>query len=102
MSMGSPKSDILDAIKRERRGRRWSQATLARLAGIGLPHMSNLENKKADPRLTTLLDVARALDLELMLVPKILVPAVRALISAKAADGSSPESGYLFTSSEED
>ncbi len=71
---------------------------LAGRAGVGTPHVSDLERRKVDPRLSTLLDVARALDLELMLVPKAFVPAVRAL----AARGHEEEERYLLNPSEQD
>ena len=41
--------------------------------------MSKIERGTVDPQLSNLLEIARALGLELMLVPKRLVPAIRAL-----------------------
>jgi len=65
------------AAARERLG--LSQAELARRLGVSGANLSRIEHG-ADLRVSTLLDVARALQLEPMLVPKEHVPSVRALL----------------------
>jgi DNA-binding XRE family transcriptional regulator len=57
---------IIDA----RRARGWSQRDLARAAGIQQPVLARLEVGDTDPRASTLLKIARALDLELAWVPE--------------------------------
>jgi ribosome-binding protein aMBF1 (putative translation factor) len=52
---------IVDA----RRARGWSQRDLAREAGIQQPVLARLEVGDTDPRASTLLKLARALELEL-------------------------------------
>lgn len=56
-----------------------SQAELARRLGVSGANLSRIEHG-GDLRLSTLLDIARALQLEPMLVPKENVPSVRALL----------------------
>jgi len=53
-----------------RKQRGLSQHQLSQMAGIPQGHLSNLEKEKVDPRLSTLLEVARSLDLEIFLAPK--------------------------------
>lgn len=57
-----------------------SQAALAKLAGVPQSHISKIENTGVDLRISSLTELARALDLELMLVPRKVVPAARSLI----------------------
>ncbi|MDQ6926011.1 MAG: helix-turn-helix domain-containing protein [Candidatus Eremiobacteraeota bacterium] len=76
-----------------RRSRRVSQYELAAKLGIAGSNLSRIEHG-ADFRVSTLLDLARALRLEPILVPKEHVPAVRAIIDASAAQhDASPERG---------
>lgn len=56
-----------------------------RIAAVGLPqpHISGIESGEVVPRFNTLLDLVRVLDLDLLLVPRPLVPAVQSLIRAQ-------------------
>jgi HTH-type transcriptional regulator / antitoxin HipB len=74
---GSESIGRLLAAARERLG--LSQSELARRLGVSGANLSRIEHG-ADLRVSTLVDVARALQLEPMLVPKEYVPAVRALL----------------------
>lgn len=73
-----------EAIRREltraRRDRRWSQAELAKQAGLTQEHVSGIETGKLIPRFDTLLDLVRALDRDFVLTPQPLVPIVQAMI----------------------
>lgn len=80
------------AAERERRG--ISQGSLARSMGISAANLSRIE-RGADLRVSTLLDVARALGLEPMLVPKPAVPAVRSVLNDVV--GSPPRARGRFT-----
>lgn len=61
-----------------------SQRALSERAGLTQSHISQIESGKMEPGLSSFVDVTRALDLELMLVPKKLVPAVLGLVKAQA------------------
>lgn len=50
-------------VRRARRDRDLSQEALARAAGLAAKHVSEIERANRDPRLTTLLKLAEALDL---------------------------------------
>jgi transcriptional regulator with XRE-family HTH domain len=49
-------------LRRARRDRDLSQDALAGAAGLGAKHVSELERANRDPRLTTILKLAHALD----------------------------------------
>ncbi|MBZ7927387.1 helix-turn-helix domain-containing protein (plasmid) [Ensifer adhaerens] len=52
---------------------------VADLAGISRPRYRDIEKGTAAARATTLINIARAVGLELILVPQAMVPAIRAL-----------------------
>jgi len=60
-----------------------SQRALSARSGLTQSHISHIERGTTEPGLSSLIDVARALDLELVLVPKKLLPAVRGVIRSK-------------------
>ena len=55
------------------------------------PHISGIESGEIVPRFDTLLDLVRVLDLDLLLVPRALVPAVQSLIRAHNEPAGSDE-----------
>ena len=61
-----------------------SQRALSERAGLTQSHISQIESGKMEPGLSSFVDMTRALDLELMLVPKKLMPAVLGLVKAQA------------------
>ncbi len=69
-------AQILQAA-RERKG--LSQRALAARLGVRQSYISRIETAAVDPKATSLTEIARALDLELVLIPRQLVPAVQAL-----------------------
>lgn len=63
-----------------------TQQQVAELAGISRPRYRDIEKGTAAARATTLMNVARALGLEMMLVPQAMVPAVQALMRPQDDD----------------
>ena len=74
---------IITALKQARTGAGLSQRALSARTGLLQSHISRIESGKSDVTLSTLLDLARALDLELMLVPRKLIPAVENITRSK-------------------
>src|SRR5579871_5043615 len=62
---------------RERKG--LSQRALAAKLGVRQSYVSRIETAAVDPKASSLTEIARALDLELVLISRRLVPAVQAL-----------------------
>lgn len=67
-------------LAQTRRARGVRQKDLARLLGMPQSQLSRIEANKADVRWSTLLQVARALQLEPVLVPLEALPAVRVVL----------------------
>lgn len=81
----SYQSESLIAQAREvRQASGLSQRTLSERAGLTQSHISQIESGKMEPGLSSFIDMTRALNLEVMLVPKKLVPAVLGLVKAQA------------------
>ncbi|MGY4473946.1 helix-turn-helix domain-containing protein [Bradyrhizobium sp. USDA 3364] len=57
-----------------------TQEQVAERAGISRPRYRDIEQGNAAARATTLINVARALGMELMLIPQAMVPGVTALL----------------------
>ena len=67
-------------VGNERRRRGLSQRALGKIAGVTQGQVSRIENGEVDPRLSTAIELARALEMELTFVPRQRLPAVRAVI----------------------
>jgi transcriptional regulator with XRE-family HTH domain len=88
-------ADLRRQIKDARAKRGWGQRELGAQIGLPQPHISAIESGEIVPRFDTLLDLVRILGLDLLLVPRALVPAVQSLIRAQQKpDGSEERSLY--------
>jgi transcriptional regulator with XRE-family HTH domain len=76
--------DLIAQIREVREASGTSQRALSDRAGLTQSHISQIESGKMEPGLSSFIDMARALDLELMLLPKKLVPAVLGLVKTQA------------------
>ncbi len=81
---------IIAALKAARESGGLSQRDLSAKAGVPQSHISKIEGGGTDIRLSSLIELARALELELVLVPRHLVPAVEGVL--RAAPLPQPES----------
>lgn len=77
-------------LKKARQNKQLSQRDLSARVGLPQAQISKIESGSVSPRLTSLTELARALDLEVMLVPRKFVPAVQAI--TRGADGAPPSS----------
>ena len=73
-------ADLREKLKEARNNRGWGQRELGGKTGLPQPHISAIESGDVVPRFNTLLDIVRVLELDLLLVPRSLVPAVLSLI----------------------
>lgn len=77
MSYGT--EQLAARLKTAREAKGLSQRELSALAGVPQSHISKIENNAVDLRVSSLSSIAHALDLELMLVPRKALPAVRSI-----------------------
>ncbi len=75
---------IAHTLKDARKAQGLSQRALGAKAGVPQSHISKIENGAVDLRASSLVELARVLDLELMLVPRKAVPAVQAIVRNSA------------------
>lgn len=81
---------VTDVLRDTRLRKQLSQQELAGKLGLRQRQISDLERGAVDARLSTIQNVARALDLELMLIPRHLISAVEALQRAGSDAGKRP------------
>lgn len=65
---------LTTALKEARKKKNLSQRALSLKTGFPQSHISKIENGDIDLQTSSLLEIARALDLDLMLVPRNMVP----------------------------
>jgi len=75
--------EIIKSLKQARIEKHLKQAELGAKLGLPQSHISKIEKGGTDPRLSTVSDMARLLDRELVLVPRAMLPAVMAFIDGE-------------------
>lgn len=70
---------IAETLRKAREQKGLSQRGLSARAGVPQSHISKIENNAVDLRISSLTAIAHALDLELALVPRKAVPAVKSV-----------------------
>ena len=68
--MAYPTEQIATNLRAARKAKGLSQRTLSELVDVPQSHISKIENGGVDLRLSSLVEIARALDLEVVLVPR--------------------------------
>jgi len=83
-------TDLIRTIAAVRKSKGLTQAALAANLGMPQAQISRVERGLNVPQLDTLQNLAGALDLQLMLIPRALGPVVRALIADYTSGDRSP------------
>jgi len=78
-----------EALKDARQRKGWSQRELSAKAHMTQAHISRIENGEVDLQLSSLVELARTLDLDVQLIPRTALTAVEATV--RAADERSGE-----------
>lgn len=89
-------ADLRQHIREARAQRGWGQRELGAAVGLPQPHLSGIESGEIVPRFDTLLDIVRVLEMDLLLVPRSLVPAVQSLIRAQKEPESAEKPLYAL------
>ncbi len=71
---------IAHALKEARKRKGLSQRALSQRSSLPQSQISKIENGAVDLRVSSLIELARALDLELRLVPQTAIPAIDAIV----------------------
>ncbi|MEX2454463.1 MAG: helix-turn-helix transcriptional regulator [Rhodospirillaceae bacterium] len=78
--------ELAASLRSAREAKGLSQRALSARSGVPQGHISKIENGTVDLRLSSLVQLARALDLELALVPRRALPAVQAIVRGEHED----------------
>lgn len=78
---------IASSLRAAREAKGFSQRELSAKSGVPQGHISKIENGAVDLRVSSLVALARVLDMELSLVPRKSVPAVNAIARSTAQGG---------------
>lgn len=71
---------ILELLKKARQTKGLSQRALGKMIGMPQSHLSKIESGEVDIQASSLVEISRALELELLLIPRSLVPTVLSLL----------------------
>lgn len=71
---------ILESLREARARKGFSQRELSARSGVPQSHISKIESGAVDLRVSSLIALARVLDLELFVIPKKSVPAIKSII----------------------
>lgn len=99
MPRGLP-AELRAQLKQARGRRGWSQRQLGAAVGLPQPHISAIEAGGIVPRFDTVLELVRALEMDLLLVPRSLVPAVQSLIRAQKEPNAAEKPLYAVAEDE--
>lgn len=99
--MGYVTEHIAGALRAAREGKGLSQRALSVATGVQQGQLSKIENGAVDLRLSSLIALARALDLELMLVPRKSLPAVQTLVRGAPSEGEAEAPAYSLDEDED-
>lgn len=96
--MGYKSRYLTQEIRHARERLAISQRALSERTGQTQSHISQIESGKMEPGLSGFIDMARALGLEVMLVPKKLVPGVQGLVKSQTTPDASvtPKPAYTL------
>lgn len=96
--------EIRQEIKQARQAKGWSQLELGQKVRLAQRHISGIETGKIVPRYDTLLEILRALDRDLVIVPRELLPMVQATVrdyrNRKAGDQKDERALYAYNNDE--
>ncbi len=93
---------IAAILRSAREARGLSQRALGAKAGVPQSHISKIENGTVDLRASSLVELARALELELVLVPRRTLPAVHAVAHARTTGDDTETARPAYSLDEDD
>jgi transcriptional regulator with XRE-family HTH domain len=91
--VGYKSEDLIRELRDRRTDASVSQRALSARSGLTQGHISQIETGTLEPGLSSFIDMARALNLEVVLVPKKFLPAVQGVLRQTPAEQSSPQEG---------
>lgn len=87
---------LAESLKQARDDKKLSQRSLSRRTGVTQAKISQIEHATVDPQVSTLIKLARALDLEIMLVPRTHLTSITSLIRHDTSMADEPKPAYTL------
>lgn len=101
--MSHASEPIIKALKAKRLDQGLTQRALAHKVSSPQSHIARIESGLVDPKLSTVIELARTLELEIMVIPRQILPVVQALVRGRPTDpDSAPRSLYALTEDEDE
>ena len=94
--------ELIGKLKTAREKKGLSQRAFAKFIGMPQSRLSKIENGNIDLQTSNLMELARSLGLELMLIPRQAVPAVNSLIRQLSSKTVATEMTPLYDISNQD
>jgi len=91
--MSYQSEELIREVQAQRVKAALSQRALAARSGLTQAHISQIETGSLEPGLSSFIDMARALDLEIMLVPKKFLPSVQGILRQTSTEQPTPQDG---------
>ncbi len=88
-------------LKTARQRKKLSQRALSAKTKVPQGHLSKIERGETDLQTSSLIEISRALELELMLVPRYLIPTFKALLRENIATSEEQTPLYSLEQEEE-
>ncbi|MER2492675.1 helix-turn-helix domain-containing protein [Catenovulum sediminis] len=92
---------ILESLREARVRKGFSQRELSARSGVPQSHISKIESGSVDLRMSSLIALARVLDLELLVAPKKSVPAIKSIIRSSQGALNSPSNNGINDEAEQ-
>jgi len=93
---------LLAQLVKARKTKGLSQGQISGKLGFPQSYLSSIENGRHDVRLSTFIELARTLDLEVILAPRQLTPSVKQMIQEFAGEANSDERAFIPTGDADD
>jgi transcriptional regulator with XRE-family HTH domain len=85
---------IAERLRVARKAAGLSQRELSMRSGLTQSHISQIERGEMEPGLSSLVDLTRALDLEVVLVPRKMLPAIRSIVQSASISSDTEASKF--------
>ena len=93
---------ITRTLKQAREKKKLSQRVLGQKVGLPQSHISHIEHNTVDLKTSSLIELARVLDLELMLIPRSMLNTVKGLLSQRTAKTETTQAPPAYQLDEDD
>lgn len=100
--MNSSIEHIVSALKAARKEKGLSQRALSLKTGIPQSHLSKIEKGLVDLQTSSLIELARTLEMDLFLIPRQLIPTVKSLLRGNKRNSNEQRPMYRLNEEDED